>query len=253
MLAILRSLGCRAVHEDDKISVYSEGITGDTIPDYLMRELRSSVVFMGSILARTGHVKLSYPGGCMLGARPIDLHLAAMRKVGAEGRETGADIECRAERLVGTDIPLSLPSVGATENIMLAATAAEGTTRIINAAREPEIEDLQTYLRASGAVVYGAGSSIITIEGGSSITPAVHRIMPDRIELHLFGGGSSAGGQSGDKCLSEHLPTSPSFSARPLRGNEVAGKSYYGKKTCTGQRIKLALPGFPTDHRPDYG
>jgi len=253
MLAILRSLGCRAVHEDDKISVYSEGITGDTIPDYLMRELRSSVVFMGSILARTGHVKLSYPGGCMLGARPIDLHLAAMRKLGAEVRETGADIECRAERLVGTDIPLSLPSVGATENIMLAATAAEGTTRIINAAREPEIEDLQTYLRASGAVVYGAGSSIITIEGGSSITPAVHRIMPDRIEAATFlAAAASAGGSIRlTNVCPEHLPTVTELLSEAgcavtrMRGeiHITANKRLHGVSPIRTS----PYPGFPTD------
>jgi UDP-N-acetylglucosamine 1-carboxyvinyltransferase len=209
MLAILRSLGCGVVREEDRIIVRSESMTGDTIPDNLMRELRSSVVFMGSILARTGHVRLSFPGGCMLGARPIDLHLAAMRKLGAEVKENGADIECRVDRLVGTDIPLSLPSVGATENIMLAATAAVGTTRIINAAREPEIEDLQTYLRASGASVYGAGSSVITIEGGTDIKPAVHRIIPDRIEAatYLAAAASAGGSLRLTNVCPEHIPT----------------------------------------------
>jgi len=195
-LDILRHLGCRVMQNGGEIEIDSSLVTEDHIPHDLMRKMRSSVMFLGAILARCGQVRLSTPGGCELGSRPIDLHLKALRALGAEVTETGGEVLCRAGRLRGCHINLDFPSVGATENAMLAACAAEGTTVLTNAAREPEIEDLQTFLRAAGARVSGAGTAEITVEGFAPRGEITHRVMPDRIAAATWlCAGASAGGE----------------------------------------------------------
>ena len=180
-LRILQHLGCTAVRDGDTVRIDSRGMHCDFIPHALMRELRSSVIFLGAILARFGTARLSMPGGCELGPRPVNLHLDALRALGAEVTERGGDIICRAHALQGRRILLPFPSVGATENAMLAACAAAGETVICNAAREPEIADLQCYLRKLDADISGAGTSTVTV-GGFRPRPFVeHTIMPDRI------------------------------------------------------------------------
>ena len=166
-LEILRLLGCRTVREGDAVLIDASQLTGCGIPDRLMREMRSSVIFLGALLARLGRAELSYPGGCELGPRPIDLHLAALRTLGADIRETDGLLCCTGCRMTGGEIFLPIPSVGATENAMLAACGARGLTTIVGAAREPEIVDLQRFLNAMGARVSGAGSPMITIQGGA--------------------------------------------------------------------------------------
>ena len=158
-LRILEHLGCAVTRERDRVLVDSRPLCRAEIPHSLMRELRSSVIFLGAILARCGAARLSLPGGCELGPRPVDLHLEALRALGAEVAEQGGDIVCRGGALTGGRVILPFPSVGATENAMLAACAARGATIISNAAREPEIVDLQVYLRALGARISGAGSA----------------------------------------------------------------------------------------------
>lgn len=185
-IAILRHLGCEVTRQDNTITVDSSAISRWDVPNELMREMRSSVIFLGPIIARCGKARLSFPGGCELGPRPIDLHLAALGKLGVEIREEGGDIFCTAGNMEGRDIILSFPSVGATENIMLAATACRGVTRIINAAREPEIADLQQFLQKTGSLVSGGGESRITVSGGSVRNDTVHNILPDRIEAATY-------------------------------------------------------------------
>ena len=180
-IRILQALGCRAEWQGDTLTVDTSGMSGCGIPDTLMREMRSSVIFLGAILARCGQASLSSPGGCELGPRPIDLHLSGLRMLGAEIDDTGGTLRCQAGKLTGREIVLGFPSVGATENLMLAACGAEGTTVISNAAREPEIVDLQMFLNACGAKVQGAGSSSITVEGGCSFHGCTYACMPDRI------------------------------------------------------------------------
>lgn len=181
MIDILRSLGCRAEHKEDRVIVDSTAMHSSHIPEDLMRQMRSSIFLMGPLLARFGSVQVYQPGGCAIGARKIDLHLRGLQALGAEIEESKNMIICRAERLIGAEISLDFPSVGATENIMMAATLADGMTTIYNAAREPEIQDLQNYLNTLGAKIYGAGTDTITIEGVEHLTPSSYEIIPDRI------------------------------------------------------------------------
>ena len=185
-IRILRALGCRASWEGDSLSVDTTEIRGSAIPDSLMREMRSSVIFLGAVLARCGSAVCSLPGGCELGPRPIDLHLAGLRTLGAEVSEHLGSLSCRGRRLSGRRFRLTFPSVGATENLMLAACGAEGETVISNAAREPEIVDLQNFLNACGAAVKGAGSGEITIAGGRPLHGCSYTVMPDRIAAATY-------------------------------------------------------------------
>lgn len=182
MREILHSLGAKCEWEGEDLVILAERLTDCAIPDYLMREMRSSIILMGPLLARSGRVTASCPGGCAIGSRPIDLHLKGLRALGAHIEDEGQGLlQARVETLQGADIHLTLPSVGATENIMMAATLASGETIIRNAAREPEIVDLQNFLNAMGAEVSGAGTDQIRILGVKRLHGAEYTIIPDRI------------------------------------------------------------------------
>ncbi|HHV38795.1 MAG TPA: UDP-N-acetylglucosamine 1-carboxyvinyltransferase [Tepidimicrobium sp.] len=181
MEEILLSLGCRIRRIDKMMWVDSKPIDSIRIPEELVREMRSSIILMGAMLTRFGEIIISYPGGCEIGPRPIDLHLKALRQLGVEIKESHGFLHCKAKELRGTEVQLDYPSVGATENIMLAAVKAKGTTVIRNAAREPEIVDLQRYLNRAGAKINGAGTSVVTIEGVDRLTDVTHTTMSDRI------------------------------------------------------------------------
>ncbi len=181
-IQILNLLGCKVKKNKGKVVIESNNIKEFKIPDKLMRELRSSVVLAGALITRFKKAVFSYPGGCDIGVRPIDLHLKGFEKLGIIVKEEEGYIKCSADKIIGTDINLDFPSVGATENIMLAAVMAEGETTINNAALEPEIVDLQKALNKMGAKIKGAGTSIISIRGVKKLKDAGHNIMPDRIE-----------------------------------------------------------------------
>ncbi len=191
-LDILRLLGCRADREGDTVIIDAAAVSRWEVPEHLMREMRSSVIFLGALLARLGTAELFYPGGCELGPRPIDLHLSALRALGAEILEEQGALVCRGGQLRGREICLSIPSVGATENAMLAACGCPGQTTLVGAAREPEIIDLQGFLQAAGARVTGAGTSTIVIEGGAPLRPAEYRVMGDRIAAATYLCGAAA-------------------------------------------------------------
>jgi len=250
---ILRYLGAKVHWEGEDLLVDTTNLTRCDIPEQMMRAMRSSVIFLGAVLARAGTAFLSYPGGCELGPRPIDLHLAALRALGAGIQEGNGQLSCFAVRLEASDIVLSIPSVGATENAILCACAAEGTTVITNAAREPEIEDLQNFLNRAGANIRGAGTSTVTIEGGRKLHGCEHRCIADRIVGATYLCAVAATG--GDVLLRDvdgrHLMTVAS--ALRQAGCELS---------CTTDCIRLEsrrplqslpaiytapYPGFPTD------
>ena len=178
--AILHSLGCASERRGASVYIDPRSCAGHSIPPELAASMRASSLFLGALLARQGEASLSLPGGCPIGARPVDYHLLAFRALGAEVTEMDDTIHCRARRLTGAKITLPGPSVGATENAMLAAVGAEGVTVIENAACEPEIVDLAGFLTACGAKIAGAGTGRVTIKGGQPLTGATYTILPDR-------------------------------------------------------------------------
>lgn len=252
-MEILRFLGCEVHRENGDIYVDSENVSRNYIPHELMLKMRSSVMYMGAILARTREVHLSTPGGCELGSRPIDLHLKALSELGAEVTEEGGLVHCRAKKLKGTHINLDFPSVGATENVMLAACAAEGETVITNAAREPEIEDLQTFLRAKGARIEGAGSSVIRIGGFEPREFTYHKVMPDRIVASTYLCAAAAAG--GEIVVENMIPGHINTVLSSLKGmgcGIITGQDYvrirrFGPLKAGKPVITKPYPGFPTD------
>lgn len=255
-IAILRQLGCKADWQGKALVVDTAPMSGVCIPDALMREMRSSVIFLGAILARQGEAVLSYPGGCELGPRPIDMHLSALRSLGAEIEERGGCLYCKAKSLVGTEIILPLPSVGATENAMLAACAAEGTTMICNAAREPEIVELQDFLCALGAEVSGAGGSVVRVRGRRALHGAEHRVRGDRIAAATV--LCAAAGCGGEVRVTGVECAALSTLALALREAGCRVESADGAVTLKSDGRLRAIrpvrtapyPGFPTDAQP---
>ena len=250
---ILRHLGCRVRWLGEDLEVDSSGLSRWDIPDSLMRRMRSSVIFLGAILARCGCAELSYPGGCELGPRPIDLHLSALRALGAGIDECGGQLRCRGGGLHGTEIVLTLPSVGATENAMLAACGAGGVTVISNASREPEIMDLQVFLRKMGASVRGAGTSTVIVEGGRPLHGCRHRCIGDRIAAATYLSAVAATG--GDVTLNgvdyRHLSTVTT--ALSQAGCRISSDAGHIRLQSAGQLRGVCpihtspYPGFPTD------
>jgi len=249
---ILRHLGCSVMQNRREIVVDSKTVTENHIPHELMLKMRSSVMYLGAILARCGEVRLSAPGGCELGSRPIDLHLKALELLGASVEQRGGEILCRG-KLRGTHINLDFPSVGATENAMLAACAADGATVLTNAACEPEIVDLQGYLNACGANIHGAGTSEIHIDGFVPRPFADYGIMPDRIAAATYLCALAAAG--GDIVLDSvypmHLETVYTF-LKEMGCSVVAGSNTL--RIHRGERLRACrpvitrpYPGFPTD------
>ena len=255
-VAILRHLGCCTHWEGSALVVDTARMDRCAVPDALMREMRSSVIFMGALLARCGEARLSLPGGCQLGKRPIDLHLAALRSLGAEIEENGREIYCHAAELRGAEIVLPFPSVGATENTMLAACAAKGETVIHGAAREPEIIALQEYLNLLGADISGAGTGDIYIRGMEPETQVCFRIMPDRIVASTLACAAAACG--GDVELRgvdpAHFSTVLYFlnqSGCDIISNKRSVRLISDGRLKAVEEISTApYPGFPTDAQP---
>lgn len=253
-IKILEALGCTVSREGNTVTVNSSDVSCTRVPETLMREMRSSIIFLGALLARFGKGEATLPGGCEIGLRPIDIHLSAFRSMGVLTDESSGSIVCTSpDSIFGRRISLSFPSVGATENIILASLAAKGETVITNAAREPEIKDLADFLNKCGAKVSGAGQSTVHIVGGKRLSGCEHKIIPDRIVASTFMAGAAVTG--GRAVISgverEHLaPVSPVFEAAgcevAFSGNEM---SVIAPKRI--KRIKylrtMPYPGFPTD------
>ncbi len=249
---ILARLGARIIWTEEGVVVHPS-LSGWEVPEHMSRKLRASVVLMGVLLARWGRVKLARPGGCAIGARPIDLHLRALEALGASFREEEGYIFGEAKRLRGARIHLDQPSVGATENALLAAVAAEGETVIENAAREPEIAEVASFLCAMGASVSGAGTSFIRVKGGCKLRGVrFYRLIPDRIEAgtYLLAGAVTRGEVWVEGVIPGHL--------EPLLAKlEEAGVEVFRDPDRVGVRaesrprgvdvVTMPHPGFPTD------
>lgn len=254
-LAILAHLGRPARREGGSVIISGGPVICGEIPDALMRAMRSSIIFLGPLLATAGEAHLTMPGGCEIGARPIDLHLAAMRSLGAVVTEDSKGLHCTASTLAGRDIFLSLPSVGATENAMLCACGAQGVTTIHNAAREPEIAALQDFLNSLGAEIRGAGGSVITVTGGRTLSGGEYTVIGDRIVAATVLAATACAG--GDVTVSgvDYRQLSPVTAILSEAGCKVTSEPFSVRLHRDAARPLRAVcavrtspyPGFPTD------
>lgn len=254
-MRILSSLGCSAIFENgNTICINTDNISSSEISDRLMREMRSSIFFLGALIGRTGDCKISLPGGCDIGQRPIDIHIAALKKMGAKVEEYHGEIICRSDKkLHGAKISLSFPSVGATENIILAAVLAKGRTEITNAAREPEIVCLADFLNQCGADIRGAGTDTVIIDGKKELNGCEFTVMPDRIAAATYLACTAcAGGELIVRnCCPEHLDSVLSVFEQlgcdiSTTDNSIYFSSEYPLNSVDMVRT-MVYPGFPTD------
>ncbi len=255
---ILKFLGCKVKKNKGKVEVNSKNITKKEIPEHLMHQMRSTVILAGAILGRFKEVTFSYPGGCDIGARPIDLHLKSFEKLGVNITENAGFIVCKCDKIVGANIDLDFPSVGATENIILASVYAEGVTNISNAAMEPEIVDLANCLNSMGAKIEGAGTSNVKITGVKNLKSISYKIMPDRIEAgSLLCMTAVTGGKIKlNNCRPEHII--PVLNKLEESGCLVDEKDnsviLVAPKKLKAVDIKtMPYPGFPTDMQSVFG
>lgn len=253
-MRILTYLGCKASFDGKSAVIDSENISCSAVSEELMREMRSSIFFLGAVLGRTRRCSLSFPGGCDLGPRPIDIHISALRKMGVRIKEEYGGLDCSAEKgLTGAKIALSFPSVGATENIILAAVLAEGTTVISNAAREPEIIDLAEFLNSCGAKIHGAGGSKVTVIGVKKLHGCEYTVMPDRIACATY--LSCAASTGGELVVTDCRPTDmesilPVFEQMGCIVHALDDKIFFSAKHplhAVAPIRTMVYPGFPTD------
>lgn len=253
MIDILKVLGCRVRRENHTVIIDTSGDIECEVPDALVRKMRSSIVLLGALISRIKKAKICFPGGCDIGPRPIDLHLKGLEQLGVKINESHGTIYCEASDLKGADIHLDYPSVGATENILLASVFAKGTTVIRNAAKEPEIGDLQNFLNTIGAKVSGAGTNNIRVEGVESLNSGEHTIIPDRIVAgtYMAAAASTGGSLELQNVNIEHMQ--PIIAKLREIGCSILAET--GKVHIAAPRRLRAVdtvrtlpyPGFPTD------
>lgn len=250
---ILRHLGYRTAQNGNNLSIVREDEGCRSIPPEYMRAMRSSILFMGGMLARCGSVALCTPGGCALGGRPIDLHLFALRQMGAAFTEEGETLYCTAPHgLHGAAVTLPYPSVGATENLIIAAAGTPAETKIIGAAAEPEITDLMDFLRRCGAVIEKQPDGSLLVQGTQALTDCRHSVLPDRIEAATYlAAAAVTGGSITVYAAPRHL-TAPVAVLRRM-GCRITGTENSITLTAperlqgAGSIVTLPYPGFPTD------
>lgn len=260
MVEILKAMGAQVSWVEDTITVLSPDGIESTVPYAEAKRLRGSALLLGPVLARLGMAKVPLPGGCEIGSRPIDLHLKGLQELGAEVVVEHGHVVARAPKsLQGAEIYLDFPSVGATENIMIAATAAKGVTVIYNAAKEPEVVDLATFLTAMGIRVIGAGTDIIKIEGipngTDGLVPTDHTIIPDRIEAgtYILAGMITGGRVTVTNVIPKHLESLLAKLEETGAQLDVWGESIQASASGRPKAIAvktLPYPGFPTDLHP---
>jgi len=257
---VVRGLNTQVDFDQDENTVVVDATKPLTeeAPYKYVSKMRASIVVLGPILARNGHAKVSMPGGCTIGSRPIDLHLKGLEAMGAQITQTAGYIEAKADRLMGAHIYMDFPSVGATQNIMMAATLAKGTTVIENAAREPEIVDLALLLNKMGAKVRGAGTENITIIGVEKLHGAEHNVVQDRIEAGTFMVAAAMTG--GDLLIEDAIweHNRPLLSKMQEMGVEVTEEDEGIRVRSDVSKLKavsvktLPYPGFPTDMQAQF-
>ena len=253
MLRIVQSLGAKASIEEGAITIEASDLFGFSVPCDLAKELRSSVFLLGPILARLGKAAVAYPGGCDIGVRPLDIHIKGLREMGIAVEESHGMIYCDAARMKGADVMLDFPSVGATENLMMVASSAKGVTRIRNAAKEPEIVDLQNFINAMGGKVRGAGGGTITIEGVKKLHGTTYTPIPDRIVAGtLLIAGAACGGEIGlSNCQPEQIEPllfklNKSSCFICVRGDKITMRGF-SRPRIFDKLETQPYPGFPTD------
>ena len=252
MFEIIKDIGGKVTKKNNKVIIDTSKVHTYEIPEELMRKMRSSVILAGAIIGKYHKANFSYPGGCDIGARPIDLHLKGFEKLGIEIKEEYGEIVCSSEEIVGTQINLDFPSVGATENIILASCLAEGTTILMNSAKEPEIEDLVNFLNKAGAKIKGAGTDRIEIIGVRKLSEISYNIMPDRIEAgtYLVAGAITGGNikitNANPRHIEPILNKLEETSCKIItQNNEI---EIIAPRRLKAVDIKtMPYPGFPTD------
>ncbi|MDA8228923.1 MAG: UDP-N-acetylglucosamine 1-carboxyvinyltransferase [Desulfitobacterium hafniense] len=252
MSEVIKSLGASVERDGSQLKICATNIDNIEAPYDLVSQMRASIVIMGPLLARLGRVRISHPGGCAIGSRPINWHLKGLEALGAEIHMDHGFLDVKAKNLRGTRIYLDFPSVGATENIMMAAARAQGTTVIENAAQEPEIVDLANFINQMGGKIRGAGTSVIHIEGVREFHGTVHTVIPDRIEAgsYLLMAAATGGDVLVQNVISDHLkPVLAKMEEAGIEFNEEdEGIRIRGNGNYQAVDIKTQVhPGFPTD------
>ncbi|MEG6522861.1 UDP-N-acetylglucosamine 1-carboxyvinyltransferase [Desulfotomaculum sp. 1211_IL3151] len=255
--SVLEHLGAKIIKSEGELLITVPTLTNIEAPYEYVRKMRASFLVMGPLLAREGKARISLPGGCAIGTRPIDLHLKGFSALGADIRYGSGYIEASAQELTGSDIYLDFPSVGATENIMMAAVLAKGQTIIENAAEEPEIVDLANYLNSMGAKIKGAGTKVIRITGVPELTGTTHAVIPDRIEAgtYLVAAAMTRGDVVVENVIADHLK--PIVAKLKEAGAEIIEDETQirvrSQSKLKGVDIKtLPYPGFPTDMQAQF-
>ena len=257
MCDVLRHYGAKICWHGSTLIVNTGNIESREAPDCLMKKLRASNLILGPLINRFPYVCIPFPGGCAIGSRPMNYHLAALLRLGADISDCGNCIRARASSLRGADICLDFPSVGATENLLMAAVKAHGNTVVRNAAREPEVCDLAGMLNSMGARIKGAGSDVISIEGVNTLHGTVYRVIPDRIELGTL---MTAAAIAGGDVLFKNVDAAMSSAViAKLRESGVIIREYDDSiRVMSRQRLKsmdiktMPYPGFPTDMQPQF-
>ena len=255
MIELLRTLGVGVEFDVNTLKLSVGDQIGEEAPHELVRKMRASIQVMGPLLGRLGRVRVSLPGGCAIGERPIDFHLKGLSQLGTAIREEHGYIYAEASQLQGADIQLDYPSVGATENLMMAAALADGVTQIRNAAREPEIIEIQNFLNQMGARIRGAGTDVIRIDGVEGLRPAEHTVIPDRIEVgtYLIAAAMTGGHVTLQPTIPQHVASLiaklKETGVEVLVGEDKIMVHSNGEYQAMNFQ-SLPYPGFPTDLLP---
>lgn len=252
MIRMLKSLGLTAEQHKNEIRIVNRGSVKHLVPYELMTKMRASFFVAGPILAKTGMVRIPLPGGCAIGARPVDIHLAGFKALGAQVNLEHGFMEIKAKKLKGGEVAFSFPSVGATENIMMAAVCADGDTEIKNAACEPEIVDLANFLNKAGAKIEGAGTQVIKIKSVSSLQGVAHSVIPDRIEAGtmILAGLLTKSAITIENIIPDHLSAFLDKLKETGADLEILSDSIKVKPTPSWSGVDINTqphPGFPTD------